>query len=136
MNNADIKKELADIAVREDDITQRVLNQAQLILEYQEREKGLQKAAQLKEGYIHDLMGAHQKLIAQIQQVCVQLVEHDKGNKYLADAISETIDSPPATVASEREARLAVFNTHDQSVADRITESAAHAKAKRLEGGE
>ncbi len=115
-----------------DDINQRILNQAQLILEHQERNKNLQRAAQLKEEYIHDLMGAHQRLINAIEARAADMEHPDE----IAVDIIEILRNPPATVASEQEARLKVFDQDDQATQRRIAESAAYAKAKRLEGGE
>lgn len=93
--------------------TQEMLNQAQTILELQEENRNLkqyirscQRAAQDKEGYIHDLMGAHQKLIKAIEETCIQAGEDEAG---LADDIEHHIEFPPTSVADEREARLAVF---------------------------
>lgn len=71
-------------------------NQAQQILELNEQVWGLQKQAQDKEGYIHDLMCVHQLTLRAILKLEIP-------------AVNDIIATPPTSVAAEREKRLEVF---------------------------
>ena len=96
----------------------------------------LQRAAQDREGYIHDLLASQQKLIAAIKQVCDPVAGDLSHEGYLADKVQAIINNPPSSIAQEREARLAVFSKQDQEVKDRIDDTVRAARSKRLEGSD
>jgi len=77
--------------------------------ELQQQVWELQRQAQYKEGYIHDLLASQQKLIAAIKTTCEKEVEYGTDEDFLALAILSIIDNPPSSVAEEREKRWAVF---------------------------